>query len=250
MNSLKKFLIVTILGLALAACAGGPESKDFSAFRAAQPRSIVVVPVLNHSEEAEAADLFLTTLAVPLAERGYYVFPTNMVRGLMETDGLNDPMLVHSADTGRIGSLFGADTVLYLEILSWKVGYAVLATNITVEFLYTLKDGRSGELLWQEQEKYVHDMSAGSGNIFVDLIATAITAVATNVRADYTNVAVMANSRALLTPGQGIPFGPYSPIFGEDLKEFPSTGSGRLTNATERAVATGNANPNPDQERQ
>lgn len=246
MNALNKILIVAMSGLTMTACGTAPDSKDFSAFRAAEPRSIVVVPVLNHSEEAEAADLFLSTLALPLAERGYYVFPTNMVRGLMETDGLDDPMLVHSADTGRIGSLFGADTVLYVEILNWKVGYAVLAANVTVEFLYTLKDGRSGDLLWQEQKIYVHDMSSSSGNIFVDLIANMVTAVATNVRADYTPVANMANRIAFFRKGQGIPFGPYSPNFGEDSEQFPSTGSGRLTNATEPAVATGAEIPNSD----
>lgn len=243
MSALKNFLVVTVLGLSMAACASAPDPKDFSAFRAAEPRSIVVVPVLNHSEEAEAADLFLTTLTVPLAERGYYVFPINMVRGLMESDGLADPMLVHSADTTQIGSLFGADTVLYVEILNWKVGYAVLATNVTVEFLYTIKDGRTGDLLWQEQRVYVHDMSANSGSFIADLIVNAITAATTNMRADYTPVANMANSLALFTAGQGIPFGPYSPNFGTDSEQFPSSGSGRITNATEPAVATGGVDP-------
>jgi len=240
MNSLKRFSLVVLLTFGLAACASAPDPKDFTAFRSAQPRSILVVPVLNHSEEVEAANLFLSTIAVPLAERGYYVFPTNMVRGLMETDGLSDPMLVHSADTVKLASLFGTDTVLYVEILNWKVGYAVVATNVKVEFLYTLKDGHTGDLLWQEQQVYIHDMTSSSGNIFADLIVNAIVAASNNAKSDYTKVAIMANHVALNSDGQGLPHGPYSPEFGVDFKQFPSTGNGHLSNATETAVATGN----------
>lgn len=250
MKGLKNFLIIFFLGSGLAACASGPGPKDYSAFRAAQPSSILIVPVLNHSEEVEAANLFLTTLAVPLAERGYYVFPTNMVRGLMETDGLDDPMLVHSADTVQLGSLFGTDTILYLEIFEWKVSTVLLATYITVEFLYTIKDARTGDLLWQEQQIYKHTISSSSGSILVDIVANIVTALATNVKSDYTKVAIMANDIALNSKGQGIPYGPYSQEYGEDAKDFPSTGSGRLSNATEPAVATGGANPNLDQDPQ
>src|SRR5687767_9914919 len=105
MNSLRLALVVAITTV-LGACATAPASKDYTAFMTAKPRSILIVPVINHSSEVEAADLFLTTLAVPLAERGYYVFPTNMTKKLMETDGLSDPQLVHSTDTRRLGALF------------------------------------------------------------------------------------------------------------------------------------------------
>lgn len=232
-----RIALVGALTTILAACASGPAPKDYTAFMAAKPRSILIVPVINHSSEVEAADLFLTTLAVPLAERGYYVFPTNMTKKLMESDGLSDPQLVHSADTRRIGELFNADAVLYVEVLDWKSKYVITAANIETKFLYTLKDGRTGQLLWQDERAFVYSSSANSGNIFADLIANAIKAAIDNTRSDYTPVAVGANALAILTEGQGLPFGPYSPAQATNEKLFPTLGTGNLSNATTIAVS-------------
>lgn len=238
MRHFSRLATVFMLGALVSACAAvGPPSKDYTAFHAAAPRSIVVVPVINHSQEVEAADLFLSTLPIPLAEKGFYVFPINMTKSMMEQDGLADPMLVHSADTTMLAGLFGADAVLYVEILDWRSNYNVLSATITVDFLYSLKDGHTGHLLWQEQEKFVHAESGGSGNPFVDLIATAITAAADSMRSDYTPLAHQANAVALHRPGQGIPFGPYSPVIGSNAESFPANGNGRLSDATQAAVA-------------
>ena len=230
--------LAVLLGaaVALAACAT-PDPKDYTAFHDASPRSILIVPVINHSNEVEAADLFLTTLPVPLAERGFYVFPTNMVKQLIENDGLADAGLVHATDTTQLAALFNADSVLYVEILDWKSQYALVSANIVVHFLYTLKDGKTGVLLWQDERQYVHSRGGGSGNIFADMIASAIVSATDSMRSDYTPVALSANAMALLSDGQGIPFGPYSPNSGENTQKFPSTGTGRISNATEVAVS-------------
>lgn len=235
---ISRFTNILIVALVLSACGAQQlNPKDYTAIRTSNPRSMVIVPVINHSQEVEAADLFLTTLAIPLAERGYYIFPTNMVKHMMEMDGLADAMLVHSADTRMLAGLFGSDTVLYVEILNWKTSYAVVATGVTVEFLYTLKDGRTGDVLWQEQQVYVHDLSSNSGSFIADLIVNAISAMASNAKADYTPVAIAANSRALFRVGQGLPFGPYSPNYGTDAEAFPSSGTGNISNAKTPAVS-------------
>ena len=75
---------------------------------AAKPRSILVVPVVNNSVDVTAGDYFLSTVPVPLAERGYYVFPVNLVKRLLEDDGLADASLVHGAQTDCLAALFGA----------------------------------------------------------------------------------------------------------------------------------------------
>lgn len=48
---------------------------------------------------------------------------------------------------------------------------------------------------------------------------------------------MMANAKALTTPGQGLPFGPYSPQTAANDKLFPATGTGRLSNATAPTLA-------------
>lgn len=224
-------------GLWVAACASAPETKDYTALRAANPRSVLVVPVINHTTEVEAGTLFLTTLAVPLAERGYYVLPVTASRKVMEGSGLGDPGLVHRSPTPLLAGLFGADSVLYVEITEWAAKYQVVSSGISVGFVYTLKDGRTDRLLWQDQQSIFVQTSGGSGNIFGDMIAAAITAAVDNTRADYTPVADMANAAALTTVGQGLPFGPYAPQVADNARLFPATGSGRLSNATRSTLA-------------
>jgi hypothetical protein len=242
---LAKGLLVVGLAANLAGCVTAPAPKDYTSFRNHDPHSILVVPVINHSNEVQAGDLFLTTLAVPLAERGYYVFPTNMVKDIMQNEGLADAYLVHKTPTQNLASLFDAQAVLYVEIIDWKSQYVLTASNITVQFLYTLKDGKTGDMLWQKQQTFVYSKSANSGNIFVDLIANAIDAAITNGRADYTPVAINANALALLTPGQGLPYGPHSTNYKKDNKEFPSSGSGDISDATQAAVSTPGFKPAP-----
>ena len=98
-----------MLTLILAGCA---TPKDYAKFNAVQPRSILVVPVVNRSVDVTAPDYFLSTIAIPIAEQGYYVFPVNMVKRILEDDGLSDADLVHNAQTNKLASLFGADAVM------------------------------------------------------------------------------------------------------------------------------------------
>lgn len=226
-----------IAAVLLTGCATKIPPKDYARFYSSSPRSVLIVPVINHSSETEAADLFLTTLAVPLAEKGYYVFPTNLTKKLIENDGLSDPQLVHSAATPAIARLFNADAVLYVEILDWRSEYVITSSNIVVEFLYTLKDGKEGRLLWQDQQKFTYAASAATGNIFADLIANAVVAAINNARSDYTPVAIQANFAALMLDGQGIPYGPYSTLKEKNETLFPADGTGRFSNATSVAVA-------------
>ena len=74
------------------------ELPDYSRFIAEDPHSIVVVPVMNNSPEVGADEYFLATITVPIAERGYYIFPVNMTRELLKDSGLSDPGLVHEAE--------------------------------------------------------------------------------------------------------------------------------------------------------
>jgi len=236
--TLKRALTVGLLALMTSGCVANlPNPKDYTAFHKAAPHSVLIVPVINHSNEAQASDIFLTTMAVPLAERGYYVFPTSMSKKLIENDGMSDPGIIHSAQTPAIAKLFGADSVLYVEVLSWKSKYVVTASVIDVKFLYTLKSGKTGELLWQEEKGYQYSTSANSGNILADLVANAVKSMIDNGRADYSPVAIQANALALLPPGQGIPFGPHNPNQAQNDKLFPATGSGKLSNATTPAIA-------------
>src|ERR1700687_37569 len=141
--------MIALAALTLAGCAATPHLSDYSEFRTESPRSILVVPPINKSCDVNAPDYFLATIATPLAERGYYVFPVNMVRSVLADDGLSDANLVHAGDPHRLGELFGADAVMYISIERWDARYVVLATTVTVELNYTLKSVHSGQVLWK-----------------------------------------------------------------------------------------------------
>ncbi len=203
-------LMIPVLFL-LAGCVTAPPAKDLSRFQAAAPRSILVVPVVNRSVDITAADYFLSTVTIPLAEKGYYVFPVHMVKRVLEDDGLSDADLVHSAPAEKLGSLFGADAILYVTIESWDAKYYLLNTTVTVQMAYLLKDGKSGETLWDHRQRMVYTPQNSSGSHpIAALIVMAVNAAVTKMAPNYMPLARQANAITFAYPGNGIPPGPYA----------------------------------------
>ena len=189
-----------------------PQQKDYSALSAAQVRSILVVPVMNRSVDVTAPDYFLSTVPIPLAERGYYVFPVNLVKRTLEDDGLADPGVVHAADPARLASIFGADAVLYVTIERWDARWVLVQTTVTVEFSYVLRDGKTGAPLWQERRTMQYSSDSGGGGLLGAIVSAAVTRASPN----YMPLARRANGTALAYPGPGFPSGPYHPEHGHD----------------------------------
>jgi len=205
------------------------EPFDYTNFKTAAPRSVLVVPVINNSPEVGADDYFLSTITIPIAERGYYVFPVNLTRSLLADAGLSDPGLVHEADPVTIAKLFGADSVLYIKINDWEAQYLVLTTQVKVGFDYLLVSGKTGETLWSSSRTMVYTpQTLSSGNLIVDLTVMAIQAAATKLAPNYTPLARQANWQAIaatnLQNGQDMRnlglnpflFGPYHPSYKTD----------------------------------
>ncbi len=220
------------LCLFLGACVPKATPPKYSLFMEEDPHSILVVPVLNNSPEVGAADYFLATVTVPLAERGYYVFPVNLTKELLADAGLADPGLVHTADPVKLGKLFGADAVLYVTITDWEAKYVVLTTTVVVGFVYELRSAKSGETLWKSAEtiRYDPDVSAGGG--LAGLIADVVEAAITKASPNYLPLARQANRMAIYGKSAGssrgavkwLPMliGPYHPAYGSDRVAAPA----------------------------
>jgi hypothetical protein len=216
MNAVSKIVLAASV-LMLSACAETPKHYDYAHFRTEAPRSILVVPVTNKSVDVNAPDYFLATIATPLAERGYYVFPVNMVKSVLSDDGLSDANLVHAGDPRRLGELFGADAVMYISIERWDARYAVLSTAVTVELTYTMKSTHTGQELWSNHQHVVYQPQANGGGI-AGLIANAI--VAAMAKANYMPLAHQANNGAINVKGTGLPAGPYDGLFRKDSSDY------------------------------
>jgi len=203
-------LLALLLVVATAAGCATPNMSKHEKFLEAAPRSILIVPVINKSVDVTAADYMLSTISVPLAERGYYVFPINAVKRMLEDDGLSDSSMVHNASAIKLAALFGADAVLYVTINQWDAKYMVTTTHVTVSIKYQIRSGKTNEVLWENSERLVYAPKNNGGGI-AGLIVGAIHAAITKAAPNYMPLAHQVNDKALnVYPGRGIPLGPYA----------------------------------------
>ena len=206
-----KCSILLVLMAALAGCAAQAPKVDHTAFNQEKPRSILIVPVVNDSVDVDAPNYFLSTVAMPLAEKGYYVFPVNTVKTVLEGEGLYDANLIHSSDPIRLGEMFGADSILYVTINEWDAQYVLISTTVTVGFSYRIVSGRTGEELWTAEKvmQYTPQQNNSSGNPMADLIAMAVTAAITRAAPNYMPLTRQANHQVFYLDQTKLPNGPY-----------------------------------------
>jgi hypothetical protein len=211
-------LLLLLTFVTLSGCVHRDLNKQ-EKFLSASPRSILVIPVVNQSVDVTAADYMLSTLSIPIAERGYYVFPINAVKRVLEEDGLSDSSLVHSSPASKLANLFGADAVLYVVVERWDAKYMFLTTTVTVAIYYQIRDGKTDEVLWENREQMVYQPNDGgngggsAAGLIAMLVVKAVQAAVTKAAPNYMPLAHQANAKALLNyPGKGIPLGPYAPV--------------------------------------
>lgn len=201
-----RLILCGLLLLALSGCATNKAKPDHSQFYAANIRSLLVVPIVNQSLDVDAPNYMLSTLTVPLAEQGYYVFPVNTVKQVLEQEGFYEAEVVHAQDSVALANLFGADAILYVTINRWDAQYAVFSTVVTVDFSYRIVTAQ-GQEIWkaQKQMQYQPQNNNSSGNLLADLIGAAIQAAVTRAKPNYMPLAQQTNAAVITT----IPPGPY-----------------------------------------
>ena len=181
-----------------------------SAFDEAAPSSVLIVPVVNHSLDVDAPNYMLSTLTIPLAERGYYVFPVNTTKVVLEQEGFYEPDMVHAEDPVALAALFGADAILYVTINRWDAQYIVLSTQVTVDFSYRMVSS-AGQEIWTANKtmQYSPQRNNSSGSPLADLLAAAIIAAIDNAAPKYMSLTEKANDAVFRRGYQKIPTGPY-----------------------------------------
>src|ERR1041385_2330536 len=112
---LRAFIQVSILGvlaLLFVGCAN-VQPVDYTAFREHRPRSILVLPPLNRSTVVEGTYGYLSTVTMPLAEMGYYVFPVSEVDEFLKENGMPTAGEMHQIPLNKVSEILGADAVLF-----------------------------------------------------------------------------------------------------------------------------------------
>lgn len=214
-----KVLIVLLLVLIVSGCASTRTAMDYSAFKQSNPKSILVLPPINHSTEVIAPYAVLATVTVPLAEAGYYVFPVALVDETFKNNGLTVAEDIHAVSPKKLHEIFAADAVMYLEVEQYGTSYAILSSDTVVVVKAKLVDSRTQTVLWQGRASAASSEQNGgnSGGIVGMLVEAAVTQIMETVMDTGFDIAGIASAR-LLSAGtpNGLLYGPRSPKHGKE----------------------------------
>ena len=216
MIKLIKYVLIPALALVyFTGC--GPKmvtkGEEFPGMYNEKPRSLLIMPPMNDSTAADAKDYYATTIEMPLAFHGFYVFPYELTADVLKQQGIYDTELLYNMPLGKFNEYFGADAVLFTKIKKWDTSYMVLASHLTVSIDAEIKSTKSSQVLWKYNGTVVVDLSGGnSGSGLAGLIAKAVVAAVSTAAADYTTYAKQANGRFV----GSMPYGYYHPGYLKD----------------------------------
>lgn len=213
--------LVGFFGLAFALLLTGcakPAPYDYTAFKQSRPKSILVLPPLNHSPDIKAGPSLLTQVTYPLAESGYYVLPVAVVDETFKQNGLTTAQDIHAVSPDKLRQIFGADAALYLDVKDYGSKYMVISSETRVTAEARLVDLKTGKQIWNgTATASTSEQQSNSGGILGALVEAAINQIASTVTDKGHDIAAITSAR-LLSAGtpRGVLFGPRSLQYGKD----------------------------------
>lgn len=213
-------LLAASVLLTLSGCASHPVQKvDYTAFKQAQPRSLLVLPPLNDSPDVTATPSLLSVVTYPLAESGYYVMPVALMSETFRQNGMVNPPEIHSVSPAKLKEIFGADAALYIKINRYGTTYTVLNSAAIVTAEAKLVDLGSGNTLWtgSATASSAENNNNNQGGL-AGLLIAAIVKQIINSTTDVAHQVAGVTSSRLLSAGHpnGLLYGPRSPKYGTD----------------------------------
>ena len=214
MHSFRLFFLLGFFVI-LSGCASQKKSFDYAAFRESNPRSIVILPPLNHSPDVRATYSFYTTVTMPVAEAGYYVFPIALVDQTFKENGLPTPGEMHQASLNKLREVFGADAALYITITQYGSIYSVIDSSVIVSANAELIDLKTGKLLWTGTATASSSKgeNKGGGSITGILINAIVKQILGNIGDQGRSIASVTSNRLFSLSENGILPGPRSPDY-------------------------------------
>lgn len=211
-------LISILLFISFTGCATFVTKEEFAPkMYSEHPLSIVVLPAINNSTAADAKDYYMTTVAEPLTNSGYYVFPTEIVNDILQQEGLYDTETIMNAPAVKFKEYFGADAVLYVTIEEWDTQYLITSGSVTVKAKCELKSTSSDETIWFYDDRISVNTSGsnGGGGGWIGLLAQVVTTAIQTATTDYVPIARDVNKNIFMA----MPFGKYHTRFDQDQKD-------------------------------
>lgn len=215
---MNKFLSLVFSALILTGCATTQHTppKDLSAYKSHMPKSILVLPPINNSPDVKATYGYWSTVAVPVAEAGYYVFPLSIVDQLFKENGITNGNDAQSIPTQKLREIFGADAGLYTQIKEYGTQYKVIDSVSTVSVEAKLVDLKTGTVLWTGQESVRKATSENNSGLIAMVVSAVVNQITSSLN-DHAHPLSMNVNNQLFTPTQdqqhGLLVGPRSPKF-------------------------------------
>ncbi|MDP4299769.1 DUF799 domain-containing protein [Leptothrix discophora] len=212
--------LALVLGTAalLGACAA-PKPYDYSAYKSARPKSILVLPPLNDTSDVNATASVLAQTTRPLAESGYYVIPVTLMAEAFRQNGLSTAGDIHQVEPAKLREVFGADAALYIRVTKYGATYTLLDSAAVVSAEARLVDLQTGAVLWNgaASASSAEQNQRQNGGLLVALVTAVVKQIVNEVTDASHPVAGIASQR-LLGAGRpnGLLYGPRSPKYGSD----------------------------------
>ncbi|NYE63218.1 hypothetical protein FHW58_004446 [Duganella sp. 1224] len=214
---LKLAACVAPLVLAVGCASNKQAAYDYTAFKAAKPRSILVLPPLNNSPEVNAGNSVYAQVTYPLAEAGYYVLPVGLVGETFKQNGMTVAADIHALPPAKLQEIFGADAGMYITVSKYGATYTVLNSVVVVSVEAKLVDLKTGTVLWTGTASASNNEGGnnGGGGLIGALVAAAVKQVINSTTDQSHPVAGVASTR-LLSAGynNGMLYGPRSDKYG------------------------------------
>ena len=197
-----------LLLLTVVSCA---TPYNYENFRAARPRSILILPPLSHSTDVRATYSYLSTVTMPVAEKGYYVFPVALIDQMMKENGMPSANEMHQASVKKLREIISPDAILYLTLEKYGTSYVIVDSSTTVTVSAKLISAITGEVIWEGRASAQDGGNSNGGGVAGVLIGAVIKQAVNSSMDQAHNLAPQANQTLFYTENQGLLNGPYHP---------------------------------------
>jgi hypothetical protein len=215
-----KLIPTAALVALLAGCVSPPPAHDYTAFKEADPHSVIILPPLNNTPEVIAPYSVMTQMVTPIAESGFYVFPVAVVEQTFKGNGLTVASDVHQVPVDKLHSIFGADSALYITVEEYGTSYVVISSETAVTVSASLVDLRTGVQLWQGKARAssAEQRNNSGGGLVGMLVVAAINQIAETITDKGFEIAAITSNRLLSSDAyNGLLYGPRSPSYGKPV---------------------------------
>ena len=212
-----QWLVVGAFAVVLSGCAQYVTKDEFAPkMYSDHPTTILVLPPINKSTAADAKEYYATTVAEPLTNSGYYVFPMEVVYDVLQQEGLFDTETMMNVPAQKFKEYFGADAVLYVTIEQWDTKYFLTSGSVTVKAACELKSTATGDVIWFYDNAVEVNTSGESGNAtgLAGLLVKAVTTAIKTATQSYVPLAKEASAKMFLA----MPSGKYNKQYNLDQK--------------------------------